>query len=76
MTTLAKRKQAEKLLKELPDQKIEVAFDFLSYLKERQLADDMFRMQMSSKAYQEWLSEENDIYDRIFHSKKPKRNES
>lgn len=66
MTVLTKRKQAQKFLKELPDKKIEVAFDFLSYLKERQQAEDMFRMQMNSKAYREWVSEENDIYDKVF----------
>jgi nitrate reductase assembly molybdenum cofactor insertion protein NarJ len=73
MTTLAKRKQAQRFLNELPDQKIEVALDFLSYLKEKQQAEDMFKMQMRSAAYKEWLSEENDIYDKVFSRPRTKR---
>ncbi|MBI5471639.1 MAG: hypothetical protein HY961_04780 [Ignavibacteriae bacterium] len=72
MTAAAKRKQAEQCLKELPMQKLEVALDFLRYLKEREQAEDMFRLQTTARGYEDWLSEENDIYDEVFARRKKK----
>jgi hypothetical protein len=28
--------------------------------------EELFKMQVHSKAYQDWLSAENDIYDEVF----------
>jgi hypothetical protein len=60
------RKKAEELLKQLPEKKLNVAFDFLNYLNERGEAEDILKLQMTSRGYQEWLGDENDIYDKVF----------
>ncbi len=73
MSTLTLRKKAQRVLKQLPERKLDVAFDFLNYLQERNEAEEIFRLQMTSRGYQEWLSSENDIYDEIFAKDKPKK---
>jgi len=43
-------------LSQLPENKLREVID----------AEELLRMQMSSKAFLDWLSPENDIYDEVF----------
>jgi hypothetical protein len=54
------------IIQHLPESKLTTVIDFVSYLRDREESKDLWRMQMSSKAYQDWLSPENDIYDEVF----------
>jgi len=42
--------QIEERLRQLPADKLEVVFDFVSYLAERQLTADSFQMMLASEA--------------------------
>jgi len=42
-------------------------------LKDSEEAEELLRMQMSSQAYSDWLSSENDIYDAVFKDEVQKR---
>lgn len=55
-----------KLIDSIPEGKLEVLLDFASYLQERGQTDDFLSLQIGSRAYQDWLSSKNDIYDRVF----------
>jgi hypothetical protein len=50
------------------ENKLKSVIDFASYLKDSEEAEELLRMQMSSQAYSDWLSSENDIYDEMFKS--------
>lgn len=65
MTTIEMQKQIQRTIATFPDHKLKGVLEFVKYLAEYDLSED-FQMQMSSTAYQEWLSEENDIYDKVF----------
>ncbi len=54
------------IIDSIPENKLEALLDFASYLKEKSQAEDFLVMQRSSRAYQDWLSSENDIYDQVF----------
>jgi len=66
MTTLEMKNQITSLLDSLTDPKLAVILDFTQYLADRDTISDWLTTQMQSKAYQEWTSEENDIYDEVF----------
>jgi hypothetical protein len=66
MTTLEMKKQITSLLDSLTDTKLAVILDFTQYLAERDTASGWLTTQMQSKAYQDWTSEENDVYDEGF----------
>ncbi|NUM44140.1 MAG: hypothetical protein HUU38_05490 [Anaerolineales bacterium] len=66
MTPLEMKKQITSLLDSLTDTKLAVILDFTQYLAERDTASDWLTTQMQSKAYQDWTSEENDVYDEGF----------
>jgi hypothetical protein len=72
-TTL--KKKLSSLLDELPERKLEVLYDLARFLQGQRSREsqELFRMQMSSNAYQEWLSAENDIYDEVFKNEIKKR---
>ncbi|GAK59643.1 hypothetical protein U27_06628 [Candidatus Vecturithrix granuli] len=53
-------------MKNLPETKLAELIDFASYLLRKEKTEELLRMQTSSKAYQEWLLPENDIYDELF----------
>ena len=55
------------IIDSMPENKLEALLDFASYLKEKGRAEDFLTMQRGSKAYQDWLSSENDIYGQVFH---------
>ena len=48
----------------LPYTKLKVLIDFANYLRNKE--EEFLRMQSNSKAYHEWVSTENDIYDSVF----------
>ena len=66
MQALNAKQKLEEIISVLPENKLEEVIDFASYLRDREEAEELLRMQMSSKAYLDWLSPENDIYDEIF----------
>ena len=66
MQALKAKQKLEEIISVLPENKLEEVIDFASYLRGREEAEELLRMQMSSKAYLDWLSPENDIYDDVF----------
>lgn len=60
------KQKLEEIIDTLPENKIEAILDFATYLRERGQAEEFLKMQMDSKAYHDWLSPENDIYDEVF----------
>ena len=50
----------------LPESKLKEIIDFASYLKDKEETEELFKMQMHSKSYLDWVSSKNDIYDEIF----------
>ena len=66
MQALKAKQELEEIISVLPENKLEEVLDFASYLRDREEAEELLRMQMSSKAYLDWSSPENDIYDEVF----------
>jgi len=66
MQVLKTKQKLEEIISVLPESKLKEVIDFASYLRDREEAEELLRMQMSSKAYLNWLSSENDIYDEVF----------
>ena len=66
MHALEAKQKLEEIISVLPESKLKEIIDFACYLRDRDEAEDYFRMQMSSKAYLDWLSPENNIYDEVF----------
>lgn len=60
------KQKLEKIISILPESKLKEVIDFASYLRDKEEAEELLRMQMSSKAYLDWLSSKNDIYDEVF----------
>lgn len=60
------QQKMNKIIKVLPETKLTEIIDFASYLVEKEESEELVKLQMSSNAYQEWLSPENDIYDELF----------
>ena len=58
--------QFNEIIKVLPDDKKKAVLDFACYLRDRGISEALFEMQKTSTAYQEWLSDENDVYDKVF----------
>jgi hypothetical protein len=75
MSKTALKKKLSSLLDELPERKLEVLYDLARFLQNQRSREsqELFRMQMSSNAYREWLSAENDIYDKVFKNEIKKR---
>lgn len=66
MQALEAKQKLEEIISVLPESKLKEVIDFACYLRDRDEAEDLLRMQMSSKAYLDWLSPENNIYDEVF----------
>jgi len=66
MQALGTKQKLEEIISVLPESKLKAVIDFACYLRDREEAEELLRMQMSSKAYLDWLSSENDIYDEVF----------
>ncbi len=62
------KKRISLLIDELPERKLEVLYELARFLQSQRSREsqELFRMQMSSNAYREWVSAENDIYDEVF----------
>nr|QNO56941.1 hypothetical protein KMABBJJO_00020 [Methanosarcinales archaeon ANME-1 ERB7] len=66
MQALEAKQKLEEIISVLPESKLKEVIDFACYLRDRDEAEALLRMQMSSKAYLDWLSPENNIYDEVF----------
>ena len=66
MRALEAKQRLDEIINLLPENKLKSVIDFASYLKDREETEELLRIQMSSKAYSNWLSSENDIYDEVF----------
>ncbi len=64
---ISKAKQKlDEIIGVLSENKLKEVIDFASFLKSKKETEELFEMQIRSKAYINWLSSENDIYDEIF----------
>ncbi len=66
MSRLGVKQKLEEVIEVLPQSKLETVLHFASYLREQEQPGDLLKWQMSSAAYHEWLSTDNDIYDEVF----------
>ena len=66
MSILEYQLEFENIAKLLPENKLSVIIDFANYLKEKVEEETPIEIQRTSNAYQEWLSNENNIYDELF----------
>jgi len=60
------KQKLDEIIKVLSESKLSEIIDFANYLKNKEEMEDIFRMQAGSRAYMDWLSSENDIYDEVF----------
>ena len=65
MISEAKQKLDE-IISVLSENKLKEVIDFASYLRIKEETEELLGMQINSKAYIDWLSSENDIYDEVF----------
>ncbi len=66
MQLLEAKQKLEEIMNALPENKLEEIIDFAGYLRDKAETMEFLRMQATSKAYLDWLSSENDIYDEVF----------
>ncbi|MDI6603424.1 MAG: hypothetical protein QME57_04975 [Patescibacteria group bacterium] len=66
MQLLEAKQKLEEIISVLSESKLKEVIDFASYLRDREEAEELLRMQVNSRTYLEWLSPENDIYDEVF----------
>ena len=66
MQVLEAKQKLEEIISILPESKLNEIIDFAGYLRDREEAVELLRMQMSSNAYLDWLGSENNIYDEVF----------
>jgi len=66
MRAVEAKQRLDEIIRLLPESKLESVIDYASYLKDREEAEELWRMQMTSHAYSDWLSSEHDIYDEVF----------
>lgn len=66
MQTAQLKQQFDEIIELLPEPKIKAIFDFVRHLRDKEINEAILQIQMTSEAYQEWLSTENDIYDEVF----------
>ncbi len=66
MQPLEAKQKLEEIMNALPENKLEEIIDFAGYLRDKAETVEFSRMQATSKAYLDWLSPENDIYDEVF----------
>ena len=60
------KQKLEEIISVLPESKLKAVIDFARYLRDREEAEELLGMQMSSKAYLDWLSPGNDLYNEVF----------
>ncbi|MBU0491922.1 MAG: hypothetical protein KKA73_13550 [Chloroflexi bacterium] len=72
-TTVQLKDQIAALLDTLPAHTLTTVFDFVQFLAEREQQIAWMNAQSQSAAYQEWLGNDNDIYDEVFADAIPTR---
>lgn len=70
---LKTKQKLEEIINLLPESKLKEVIDFAAYLREKEEAEEVLKMQMSSKAYMDWLGPKNGIYDEVFKNEAKKR---
>ena len=73
MQVLEAKQKLEEIISVLPESKLKEVIDFASYLRDKEEAEEVLKMQMSSKAYRDWLGPKNDIYDEVFKNEVKKK---
>jgi len=66
MKTSEVKRKLEEIINVLSEDELKTVIDFASYIRDREETEELLRMQMDSKAYLDWLSSGNDIYDEVF----------
>lgn len=68
-------KKLNEVISDLPERKLETLYEIACFLQSRRNMEGqgLFKMQIRSHAYKEWLSAENDVYDEIFKDEIKKR---
>lgn len=60
------KQKLDEIISVLSENKLKEVIDFASYLRSKEETEELLEMQIGSKAYIDWLSSENDIYDEVF----------
>ena len=60
------KQQLEEIIKVLPENKLEAVISFARCLRDKEESEELLKLQVTSKTYLDWLSSENDIYDKVF----------
>lgn len=66
MQAINQREKLEAVISKLSENKLSEVIDFACFLRDKEESDEAFRMQMESDSYLDWLSPDNDIYDKVF----------
>ena len=66
MRTSEVQQKLDEIISVLSENRLKEVIDFASYLRSKEETEELFGMQISSKAYIYWLSSENNIYDEVF----------
>jgi len=60
------KKRIYEIIELLPNDMLKEILDFATYLKEKAYREDYSQLQNKSYSFEEWVSDENDIYDEVF----------
>ncbi len=66
MTVAQLQQEITSLIPMLPEPKLTIVFDLVRSLVEREPQTAWLNAQSQSRAYQEWVGPNNDIYDEVF----------
>ena len=66
MTVAQLQQEITSMLPNLPEPKLAAVSEFVRFLIEREPETTWFNAQSQSRAYQEWVGPDNDIYDQVF----------
>lgn len=66
MTAARLQQEITSLIPMLPEPKLTIVFDLVRSLVEREPQTAWLNAQSQSRAYQEWIGPDNDIYDEVF----------
>lgn len=60
------KQKLDEIIEVLPESKLAEIIDFATYLRNREEIGELFALQEGARTYIDWLSTENDIYDKVF----------
>lgn len=60
------KQKLDEIIEVLPESKLAEIIDFATYLRNKEETEELFALQEGSITYINWLSTENDIYDKVF----------